>query len=372
MFHKFHITFIALFFGLIFLAITSPIRTLLADSDKQIKARLTEIILQRVPRYVASRQDKALAACIDWQKTSIDYVRVYNTFWYYTSEGSDRPIARSKLMSQALYRCEKRKSPEVDCQCVRVAADNRSVLRVPKHVMDRLLKEPRLTSEDAPKDSAALLRGGARRAFEEYLDYRHFKAFATYPATGRWSWRRGHHRPERAVALALKKCGPAPTCNLYAIGNIVVIDMSDEEIDAAIAFYGSNRFAFYGSDVDATREDLRKWMAETTPSKLLDVAKVGNTGIVQRLLDQGVDVNTKDEIGDTALMHAAAGGHAETVEVLLSRAADVNAETVANLTALDRAELALEFGKGFSIEEVENYREVIGLLQEAGASSGWR
>ena len=59
MFHKFHITFIALFFGLIFLAITSPIRTLLADSDKQIEARLTEIILQRVPRYVASRQPSA-------------------------------------------------------------------------------------------------------------------------------------------------------------------------------------------------------------------------------------------------------------------------------------------------------------------------
>ncbi len=177
MVHKFHITFIALFLGLIFLAITSPTRTLLADSDKQIEARFTEIILQRVPRYVASRQDKALAACIDWQETSIDYVRVYNTFWYYTSEGSARPVSRSRLMNKALYQCDKRKSPGVDCQCVRVAADNSSVLRVPKHVMDRLLKEQRLTSEDGEpsipflRDKTPTLRNKPDRAICLGLPY---------------------------------------------------------------------------------------------------------------------------------------------------------------------------------------------------------
>ena len=117
-------------------------------------------------------------------------------------------------------------------------------------------------------------------------------------------------------------------------------------------------------DIDATRKALRKWMAEITLAKLIDVAKVGNTGMVQRLLNQGIDVNAKDEFGDTALMYASAGGHAETVELLLSRAADVNARNVGKSTALDKAKFALP---GLYADEVESYRNVIRLLQEAGA-----
>ncbi len=97
---------------------------------------------------------------------------------------------------------------------------------------------------------------------------------------------------------------------------------------------------------------------------LVPGALSGNTGMVQRLLNQGIDVNAKDEFGDTALMYASAGGHAETVELLLSRAADVNARNVGKSTALDKAKFALP---GLYADEVESYRNVIRLLQEAGA-----
>ena len=70
-----------------------------------------------------------------------------------------------------------------------------------------------------------VLKGSAQTAFKEYLDYSHFKAFASNPVTGQYGWGRGYPRPDRAVARALRGCGQAPPCKLYAIGNVVVAGM---------------------------------------------------------------------------------------------------------------------------------------------------
>ena len=65
-------------------------------------------------------------------------------------------------------------------------------------------------------------------------------------------------------------------------------------------------------------DGLGEWMAQAAPSaKLLKVATVGNTNIGQELLDQGVGVNAMDDIGDTALMRAAAGGHLQSIGSLM-------------------------------------------------------
>ena len=170
------------------------------------------------------------------------------------------------------------------------------------------------------------------------------------------------------MARALRGCGQAPPCKLYAIGNVIVAGMREEEIEAAIAFYGSNRFSFYGTDFDAMFDDLREWMAQATPAKLLDAATVGSTNIVQELLDQGLDVDAKDDIGDTALMKAAAGGHLETVAALLSGGANVNAKNSGGVTVLYKTALALELGRKLTDQEVERYRKTIRMLEEAGAT----
>ena len=69
---------------------------------------------------------------------------------------------------------------------------------------------------------------------------------------------------------------------------------------------------------------------------LQQAARSGDTAKVQRLLDQGIDVNTGNANSGTALIWAARR-HTETVEFLLKRGADINATTENGTTALIQA-----------------------------------
>ena len=68
---------------------------------------------------------------------------------------------------------------------------------------------------------------------------------------------------------------------------------------------------------------------------LSEAARKGDAAAVKKLLDEGVDVNTKFRYNRTALSFAADRGHVEVVKLLLERGADVNAkDTFYNATAL--------------------------------------
>jgi ankyrin repeat protein len=70
---------------------------------------------------------------------------------------------------------------------------------------------------------------------------------------------------------------------------------------------------------------------------LVAAIREGSHEIVRALLDRGADVNTRNEVGDTALMQAALNADKEMIQLLLQRGADVRARGVYDVTPLLRA-----------------------------------
>lgn len=62
----------------------------------------------------------------------------------------------------------------------------------------------------------------------------------------------------------------------------------------------------------------------TKAEQFQDAARKGDAAAVTRLLDEGVDVNTKFRYNATALFYACDHGHVEVVKVLLDRGADMS------------------------------------------------
>src|SRR4051794_411085 len=63
--------------------------------------------------------------------------------------------------------------------------------------------------------------------------------------------------------------------------------------------------------------------AATKAEQLQDAARKGDAAAVKKLLDEGVDVNTKYRYDATALFYACDAGHIEVVKVLLDKGADL-------------------------------------------------
>lgn len=61
----------------------------------------------------------------------------------------------------------------------------------------------------------------------------------------------------------------------------------------------------------------------TKAEQLQDAARKGDAAAVKKLLDEGVDVNTKFRYNATALFYACDHGHLDVVKVLLDRGADM-------------------------------------------------
>ena len=67
---------------------------------------------------------------------------------------------------------------------------------------------------------------------------------------------------------------------------------------------------------------------------LIKAARDGDLQQVQELLDNGADVDAKNENGVTALMEAYGGGHIEIMKLLLESEADVDAKDIRTGTTI--------------------------------------
>lgn len=93
-----------------------------------------------------------------------------------------------------------------------------------------------------------------------------------------------------------------------------------------------------------------------------EATRKGDASAVKKLLDEGVDVNTKFRYSATALSYASDRGHVEIVTLLLERGADVNArDTFYNFTPLA---LAINPPMG----RKPQHAQIVGLLLKRGAS----
>jgi ankyrin repeat protein len=104
-------------------------------------------------------------------------------------------------------------------------------------------------------------------------------------------------------------------------------------------------------------------LAQTPDDKadaLSDAARKGDVAAVKKLLDEGVNVDTKFRYNRTALSFAADRGHAEVVKLLLDRGADINAkDTFYNATALTWAVTP-------ALERTPKHTEVVRVLLAHG------
>jgi ankyrin repeat protein len=95
---------------------------------------------------------------------------------------------------------------------------------------------------------------------------------------------------------------------------------------------------------------------------LAAAARKGDAATVTKLLDDGVDVNSKFRYGTTALSFAADHGHLEVVKVLLARGAEVNVkDTFYNATPLTWAVSP-------ALTRKPEHAEIVGLLLKHGAT----
>jgi ankyrin repeat protein len=94
---------------------------------------------------------------------------------------------------------------------------------------------------------------------------------------------------------------------------------------------------------------------------LAAAARKGDLATVTKLLDDGVDVNSKFRYGTTALSFAADHGHLEVVKVLLARGADVN------VTDTFYKATPLTWAVSPALTRKPEHAEIVGLLLKHGA-----
>ena len=90
---------------------------------------------------------------------------------------------------------------------------------------------------------------------------------------------------------------------------------------------------------------------------ILDALREGRIDEVKALIEEGVDVNTRDERSQTPLMLAAFNGNLEIVKALVERGADVNARANNGYTPLLLTTVTRE----------ANAVEIVDLLLDEGA-----
>jgi hypothetical protein len=135
---------------------------------------------------------------------------------------------------------------------------------------------------------------------------------------------------------------------------------------ALVLLAGSGALAARGANPPAAPDPRDGLPGQSVPTSdkgeaLSEAARKGDAAAVKKLLDEGVDVNTKYRYDVTALFFACDRGHLEVVKVLLDHGADVNlTDSFYHGTALGRAVFP-------PMGRKPEHTEIVALLLKHGA-----
>ncbi len=99
-----------------------------------------------------------------------------------------------------------------------------------------------------------------------------------------------------------------------------------------------------GSIAEDHREALLELGVIWDDEAFLEQAKEGDLAVLELFLKGGMDLETQDSSGVTALMYAALNGHVEAAALLIEEGAHVNAQDKLGRRALDYATVHPESG----------------------------
>ncbi len=99
-----------------------------------------------------------------------------------------------------------------------------------------------------------------------------------------------------------------------------------------------------GSSAEDHQKALLELGVNWDGEAFLEQAKVGDLAVLELFLKGGMDVETRDRSGATALMYAASNGHLEATSLLIEEGAHVNALDNLGRRALDYATVHPESG----------------------------
>jgi len=92
------------------------------------------------------------------------------------------------------------------------------------------------------------------------------------------------------------------------------------------------------------QEEKNKVQPETTLEEFMAAAEEGNIKEIQRLIGEGIDIDSKDEDGFTAIHWAAQEGFEEVTKILIQKGADINSQDEEGSPPLEVACLYNHFG----------------------------